>query len=189
MILIVIGFSKSEAQNPCLDSTFGIAGISIYSFGSDTITAKSIDIQNDGKITVGGYIKDSINTDFLLVRFHSNGNIDSSFGASGIVRTDYYNGSIDKAFKLIIQPDGKFLLAGTTENFGIRQLLVIRYNTNGMVDSSFGANGTLLLGSNLYFEDMAIFLNGNILLNGCNFSSTWPMITTNYMYQLTSRRI
>lgn len=69
MVLIVIDFNKSWAQNSCLDPTFGIAGISIHSFGSDSITAKSIDIQNDGKIIVAGYIKDSINTDFFFFDF------------------------------------------------------------------------------------------------------------------------
>ena len=186
MVLIVIGFNKSGAQNSCLDPTFGIAGISIHSFGSDSITAKSINIQNDGKLIVAGYIKDSINTDFIFLRFHSNGNIDSSFGTSGIVRTDYASGSIDKAFKLIIQTDGKFLLAGTTENLGIKQLLVIRYNSNGLIDNSFGTNGAILLGNNLIFEDMAIFLNGNIILGGSNTTSTWPSITTNFIYQINS---
>jgi uncharacterized delta-60 repeat protein len=87
---------------------------------------------------------------------------------------------------LIIQTDGKFLLAGTTENLGIRQLLVIRYNSNGLIDNSFGTNGAILLGNNLIFEDMAIFLNGNIILGGSNTTSTWPSITTNYIYQISS---
>lgn len=55
-------------------------------------------------------------TDFALARYDAHGALDSSFGASGIVTTDFagdpYGGS-DGANALAVQPDGKLVAAGT----------------------------------------------------------------------------
>ncbi len=64
------------------------------------------------------------------------GDLDPSFGAKGIVTTDF-NGNNDIANDVIIQSDGKVIAIGN-EFSGID---LARYNIDGSLDSSFGKNG------------------------------------------------
>jgi uncharacterized delta-60 repeat protein len=69
------------------------------------------------------------------------GDLDPTFGIDGKVTTDLFAGD-DIAFALAIQPDGKFVAAGRTENAitGF-DFALARYNSNGSLDSSFGSAG------------------------------------------------
>src|SRR5687767_11306707 len=66
-----------------LDSTFGSGGIISMHPGSSggSVWAHSIAVQPDGRIVLGGYQ----NPSYALVRFHTNGTLDPSFGSGGIV--------------------------------------------------------------------------------------------------------
>ena len=71
-----------------LDPTFGTAGVVTTSFTPYNDYARAMAIQPDGKIVVAGYTADT-NYDFAVARFNTNGSLDSSFGASGKVTTDF----------------------------------------------------------------------------------------------------
>ena len=94
-----------------LDPTFGSVGKVSTDLGNDSgITA--IAIQPDGKIVAGGNTSSrDTNTDFALARYNEDGTLDSSFGSSGIVVTDFA-GLPDFVDGLALQPDGKIVLAG-----------------------------------------------------------------------------
>ena len=112
---------------------------------------RGLAIQSDGKIIVGGSAysanpKNLSATDTnnaVLVRYNTDGTIDNTFGNEGIVTYNYnviYNSTeINTGVgKLILQPDGKILaLIG-----GAFQPFLIRFNTNGSIDTSFGNNET-----------------------------------------------
>ena len=102
--------------------------------------ANSIAIQSDGKIVVGGNSQAGSNTDFALVRYNKDGKPDSTFGENGIVLHDF--GLDDFAGSIAIQTDGKILSAGSTGT----DCALLRYNTNGETDSSFGDNGKVITG-------------------------------------------
>jgi uncharacterized delta-60 repeat protein len=75
-------------------------------------------------------------------------NLDATFGSSGkVVTRDFGRGK-----DLLVQPDGKILLGGETEVSGIlnNEFAVIRYNTDGTLDSTFGTNGEAALNFDLY---------------------------------------
>ncbi|MDW8425921.1 MAG: delta-60 repeat domain-containing protein [Meiothermus sp.] len=70
------------------------------------------------------------------------GELDASFGTGGKVTTNIFGSSFDQAHALILQPDGKLVAAGTSENTaGNSDFALVRYNPDGTLDPSFGSGG------------------------------------------------
>jgi uncharacterized delta-60 repeat protein len=92
------------------------------------------------------------------------GDIDPSFGGSGVVTTQF--SGFDGASAVAVQADGKIVAAGfaNDSNFNFT-FAVVRYNPDGTLDPSFGTGGTVTLDSlNSLRVDLAIDTNGNILV-------------------------
>jgi uncharacterized delta-60 repeat protein len=126
-----------------LDKTLNGTGKVALAVG-DFSEANAIRIQGDGKILVVGYsrvVASTVNRDFLLLRFNPNGTLDSAFGDSGQVITDFAGfGDIGKG--VAIQADGKIVVAGPAyDSTGNTSAGVSRYNPNGSLDSTFGNAG------------------------------------------------
>ncbi len=140
--------------NGDLDITFGTNGISTTHAQGDNCEAFAIAIQNDGKIVEGGYVyhePDPIHNitsiiEFALARFDINGNLDNSFGISGVVNTIVFLDSVRSVVKsLAIQSDGKIIAAGIVSNLSNDDdFAVVRYNTDGDVDNTFGGGGIVI---------------------------------------------
>ena len=108
-------------------------GIVITPLSTADNEANSMAIQKDGKIVVAGYS----NTDFAIVRYNVDGTLDPGFGKKGIVKTSLHCGD-EHTSAVAIQPDGKIVVAGSTNNGTANDFAVIRYNENGVLDPSFG---------------------------------------------------
>jgi uncharacterized delta-60 repeat protein len=155
--------------NGTLDNTFGTGGLTVIPFAGSTYSlCYDIALQSDGKIILGGYSDDgsTINNDFALARLDTTGAIDSSFGINGRVTTPILTYE-DKGFSLIIQPDDKIILSGSSATPGIR-FSAARYNADGSLDNSFGVSGIMthfFSGSCFSFASV-LQPNGKILLAG-----------------------
>ncbi len=68
------------------------------------------------------------------------GLLDPTFGSGGVV-TNSYSAGIDLARDLLVQPDGKLVIAGNTQGKTGTDFLVSRYNVDGTLDSGFGKGG------------------------------------------------
>jgi uncharacterized delta-60 repeat protein len=148
-----------------LDGSFGAGGIVLTDTGGGGDQAESVAVQSDGKIVVVG--RDWVSTDFVVVRYNADGSLDTSFGG-GIVRTDI-NVSQDWAYDVVIQPDGKILVTGEGFYSGgsAMDVALVRYNSNGSLDTSFGGDGIVITTlSNGYDRGEAIALqpDGRILV-------------------------
>jgi uncharacterized delta-60 repeat protein len=99
-------------------------------------------LQNDGKILLGGSVFKQLTTydDFAVVRLNTDGTADNTFGTNGIVTTDI-EGLYDNAYEILIQDDGKIILGGDGYILDRRHVCLVRYNTDGTVDESFGFFG------------------------------------------------
>jgi uncharacterized delta-60 repeat protein len=138
--------------------------------------ASSVAIQTDGKIVVAGTSRIGTNYDFTVVRYNTDGSLDSSFGNSGTVITDIDANSFDMAKAVAVQSDGKIVAAGWTANgetsFGISKnnFALVRYNANGSPDTSFGQNGKVKTAfdedSSEIIESIAIQPDGKIVAVG-----------------------
>lgn len=95
------------------------------------------------------------------------GTLDPTFGYGGEVVTDF--GLSDYPAKVLIQPDGKIVVAGyKTPSFNYSPSPVVaRYNGDGSLDSSFGNNGVVvnsMTGAPIY--DALLQPDGKIVLVG-----------------------
>ena len=102
-------------------------------------------IQDDGKIVVLGYSNNSRNEDVLLARYNSDGSPDKSFGTGGFVLYD--GGGNDRGLGLVLQDDGKILATGFTYAGRQRDVLLLRYDVNGTLDTMFGTGGAVTYSS------------------------------------------
>ncbi len=133
--------------NGSLDTAFGNNGIVTTPIGTGHDFAKTIKIQADGKILVAGTVfSAALPGQFALVRYNSNGSLDTGFGNDGIVMTPLGSTQTPRAahvFDLAIQSsDGKIISGGFSSGvINSRDFTVIRYNTDGTVDTSFGVDG------------------------------------------------
>ncbi|WP_349617181.1 delta-60 repeat domain-containing protein [Azotobacter salinestris] len=104
----------------------------------------SMALQPDGRILVAGMSRVSgdpnSNYNFSVVRLNADGTLDTSFSDDGKATFDV-GGSYDESRSLTVQPDGKILLAGSSYNpgSGNYDFSVIRLNTDGTLDTSFGS--------------------------------------------------
>ena len=69
------------------------------------------------------------------------GDLDTSFDSDGRVTTSIGNGGNDDNRSVAIQSDGKIVMAGATFNGHNNDFAVIRYNTDGSLDMTFGDGG------------------------------------------------
>jgi uncharacterized delta-60 repeat protein len=160
-----------------VDTAFGTNGfIIITNLFVDGAASKLLLIQSDGKIVVTGSRSVNANfgnLDFYTYRFNTNGTLDTTFGANGIVITDI-NTSQDEATTVIAQPDGKLVVAGIYLSVGDHYFCAVRYNTDGSLDTAFGTNGKAIFGSlapgyEINTMDALIDTDGKILFGLQNF--------------------
>lgn len=148
------------------DYGFGSAGIVITDINSGLDIGKSVVVQPDSKIVVGGYTHVGEKFYMTLLRYNSNGDLDPSFGQNGIVITDINGrrGEMD----LAIQRDGKIVLVAPSEINGSHHFTVVRFNPNGSLDKNFGKNGITktIIGNHSEAESVALDSKGNIIVAG-----------------------
>ncbi|MCP4335309.1 MAG: hypothetical protein GY785_21875, partial [Gammaproteobacteria bacterium] len=110
-----------------LDTTFDGDGKVVTDVGVGNDIAFSVAIQSDGKVIVSGYSGTGIDNDFSMVRYNTDGSLDTSFDGDGRVTTDFGNGD-DQSYGIAIQSDGKILLVGQSYNSADNDLAIARYN-------------------------------------------------------------
>jgi uncharacterized delta-60 repeat protein len=151
---IVIAGSGTDANNlkvfavarftsaGLLDTTFGTNGKATATFFVPSNFGFAAALQPDGKIVLAGYTGET-NTpsDMAIVRFTSTGALDSNFGTNGKARFDFNNTSIDVAYALALQADGKIVIAGYSETAGNDVFALIRVTSTGLLDTTFGNGG------------------------------------------------
>jgi uncharacterized delta-60 repeat protein len=140
-----IALLRYKNTDGTLDTAFGTGGIVTAAIGSGTTSDTcALALQGDGKIVVAGA---SPSGDVILYRYDGTGAPDTSgFGTNGTggkTVTNFATGATSPAMAL--QADGKIVLAGGqgsfTTPFPVDQV-VVRYNTDGTLDTSFNAAGT-----------------------------------------------
>jgi uncharacterized delta-60 repeat protein len=153
--LVIAGTSSSNDSNGkialvryrsdgSLDQSFGRGGKVTTRIGEGvTLTAITSFLvrQPDGKLVAFSSGYRGPYTYFALVRYRSDGSLDTSFGAGGKVTTlinqlDYFPSA------LVLQPDGKLVAAaGTSSAQDSGEFVLVRYSPDGRLDKSFGRSG------------------------------------------------
>lgn len=140
--------------NGTLDSSFGDGGKVVQSVFQGTNpygtsdNGRSVALQPDGKIVVGGYARASEYKDVSsAVRLNTDGSLDTGFAEQGILTLSPVTPDMYSSYATaLVQPDGKILLAGSawgsTGSYvpyqGIAYLaVVVRLNPDGSLDDTF----------------------------------------------------
>ena len=155
------------------DATFGVGGTVTSDFGGVDQEGNSVRQQADGKLVVAGYSGNAPNEDFAVVRYLANGMLDTSFGAAGIAKTAIGPGT-DLGFAVAIQSDQRIVVAGTSVVGGKTQFTVVRYQSSGSLDGTFGRGGIVTTEIGASDECTAITLqrDGRIVLAGTTGNGT-----------------
>jgi uncharacterized delta-60 repeat protein len=173
----VVGFDTEFAlarynSNGTLDASFGAGGRVATAFGGRFEHATSVAIGIDGKIVVAGGSVVGLFNDFALARYNADGTLDAGFGTGGKVLTGF--GVSAQAYSVAVQPDGKIVVAGEANIDGNFDFELVRYNTDGTLDNSFGAGGKVSTDFGLFEQgysyalaySLALQPDGKIVLAG-----------------------
>ena len=156
-------------QDGSIDAGFGNNG-TVKILISREGSFNSVLYKEDGKILSSGSIQsdDYTHANIILVQCFPDGRVDSSFGENGIVITDY--GVNFRTRSMAIQPDGKIVITGERSSNvnDLNKTFVIRYNTDGTLDNSFGNEGKVITAYDLEVNSRKIIVqaDGKILTSG-----------------------
>ena len=176
IVLICMLYSMNLfAQNPGeLDTNFGDNGIYIGDYSSVSI-GRSVAKTDDGKLIVAGTLGFAGSTaNGVVIRLNSGGTLDTSFGDQGMVTTDI--SGAQEFYDVKVLNDGSIIAAGvSTSQATDDDILLVKYTSDGTIDSSFGDQGKILfhydVREGIERGGIQILDDGKILILGTSFSA------------------
>jgi uncharacterized delta-60 repeat protein len=130
-----------------LDNTFGTNGTLVVG-GGNTETFGSVIIDDDGSYVAAGntFTYGSGIMDFYIVKVHSDGTPDDTFGTGGIMVVG--GAGEDYCYDLIKDNDGNYVLAGYTSSFGAggQDAYIIKLNRAGLTCGNMDSGGSFSCG-------------------------------------------
>ena len=158
-----------------IDTSFGANGFvvtPIEQFSPEAVYALAL--QPDGKIIAAGNSSTPsvFTAQFAVVRYNPNGSLDTTFGSGGKAMTDFSTGVNDIIGGVVIQPDGKIVVAGTQNG----KFALARLNANGSMDSSFGTAGKavtqIVTDGNAFANVLLLQTDGKLVVAGSRTGPT-----------------
>lgn len=174
-----------------LDTSFGSSGVAYADFGGPAAgvfdRAANVDLarQADGKLVVVG---GAAGGGFAAARFNPDGSPDGGFGAGGRTTIPIAGGA---ANSVVIQPDGKIVLAGSSGTSPNLRMTLARLNPDGSVDSSFGSGGTSVADPSrdtlaydvALLPDGKFVVVGTVIQEGCGACWTHARFSANGQFE------
>jgi len=168
--ILVAGYSSNGAVknlsvarylvDGTLDISFNYDGLFTHSMGSGDTIARSIVVQDNGRIIVAGSSYD-IEPALAVVALTSDGYLDAGFGDNGQLVLPIHDEDIVTT-DLKIAVDGSIIVGATVEGAdSISFPLVVKINSEGEFVSEFGEDGILR-----YEQDYGIEIHSLVLLDG-----------------------
>jgi uncharacterized delta-60 repeat protein len=154
-------------ENGDLDTSFGTDGfLNLFDEGY-TIEPSSFYLFEDGDIEITGNINGPYYSGCKL-RFEANADPDTSYGDNGAVTI---SGNADVyTYNSYVQADGKTVLLGLTD-----ELVLIRLNQDGSIDTSFGTQGFWYPGFTTTYDSAvaaAILAGDEMIVLGSSYTFT-----------------
>ncbi|CAK8711330.1 hypothetical protein KKHLCK_00320 [Candidatus Electrothrix laxa] len=154
-------------SNGSLDREFGLEGMMVTAVSDSDDEITGVAVQSDGKILLTGTALGDEGRVVVLARYQSNGTPDYTFADEGFALSAV--GTDVRAESLLLTEEGRILIAGTYSEEENTALMVLGYDDNGDVDTSFGYEGVTVpldgtVSSSGY--GMAVRDDGSILVAG-----------------------
>lgn len=120
-------------SNGALDLNFGTGGYQMFNQGGYFGQLNSIAIQTDNKIVGTGRFESNLNpnnVDVAVIRLHSNGQIDNTFGSGGMI-TNHASAGDDIANRILQAPNGTLVVTGYAQNVSgiLDDFMLLNYTT------------------------------------------------------------
>jgi uncharacterized delta-60 repeat protein len=187
-IALLAGMAWAAEGAGMLDASFGAgeddgtpAGVVSTSLGDGDDVAEDLVVGADGTVSVVGNRFNGQSNDIVLLRYTTDGSFDATFGVgeddgtpNGVVNISLGEGN-DFGTAVAVQADGKLVVAGYHEEGTSTNMVVLRVNTDGTLDQSFGTaddgteNGIVNIslgdGDDIA-RDIAVQADGKIVIAG-----------------------
>jgi uncharacterized delta-60 repeat protein len=162
--IVVAGYTNTLGSNDVqairlnanggLDTTFNTSivggrvtgGTQVINLTGDD-RGQAVALQSDGKIVIAGHTDRFVDKDIQVVRLDGNGTVDLTFnpgitpaGPAGGVSIVRQQGN-DQGQAVALQADGKIVVGGYTDRFGLNDFLVMRFSGTGALDTTFDIDG------------------------------------------------
>ena len=149
------------------DISFNINGIlTIDRGGRDS--GNAVVVQPNGLIVVAGESSNGSNSDLIVVRLTAGGFPDVSFNITGVVIID--RGGNDSGNALVLQPNGKILVSGSSSSGADQDCITVRLNPDGLRDTTFRVDGIVIFEGTAGDDDsgnaIALQFDGKVLVAG-----------------------
>jgi uncharacterized delta-60 repeat protein len=169
------------------DPSFGYKGERYFDLSTQS-SFKAIKMQNDGKLVVAG----NKSVALTIARITENATLDTTFSSDGR-DTPLIGSSAGFSKSISIQPDGKIIISGNVYYgaLGYYQPVVVRYLSNGKLDTTFSNGGISKILVSTVFHDGCFSIlqpNGKLIVGGdINTNSTTK--TDLFLFRLTTGTI
>ncbi len=150
------------------DTAFGPEGTLRTDFGGHD-RAEAAALQADGKLVAAGFIgQDGMST--MAVARYTDGGLDPTFSGDGWATGAFGRGS--SADSMVVQPDGKIVVAGRVAGSKVN-IALVRFLPDGNLDPHFGAAGMVEtnVGSDVMVGDAAVTPDGHLLVAGTKYGT------------------
>jgi uncharacterized delta-60 repeat protein len=168
---LLIDFFEDGGVNP----SFADAGYALLNVAPNTDCAISGVLAADTEVIGFGTFSNTTSgatSDFLLARLRADGTLNPAFGFGGFVQTTLPGGQ-SSAYAAVRQTDGRLVVVGTTFDAGRSYAVVVRYNDDGTLDSTFAQFGKALFPVGAQATAVGLQSDGRIVVAG-GISITGP---------------
>ena len=155
--------------NGKIDENFGLDGRLVVDVLGISDVAYTVACTQDNKIILAGQSNSNSISDMTMLAFNADGSKYTEFGTDGVVVNNLTSGG-DYCFDMLIQKDGKILLAGfVAGNGSIADFALLRYNADGSLDPTFANDGVAINDFNKSTDEaygVSLQKDGKILVAG-----------------------
>ena len=143
MVLIGVSSGGSFAADSD-DAGMSLQDVTVTDFDIFDDEPHGIAVQNDGRIVVVGSSNNGSDDDLAVVRYLSDGTLDTTFDSDGRTTISVGHGD-DGAYGVAVQDDGKIVVAGYTHTDDNTDVAVVRLTVDGALDHEFDTDGQVVL--------------------------------------------
>lgn len=166
--------STNPVDQGDFDTTFGSIGLVTTSLRTED-HAYGVAVQTDGKIVAAGQTYGFPNTSGMIVRYNTDGTLDSTFDGDGIATLPSA-----RLTDVVIQNDGKIVVVGWGASGGAQEgnYMLARFTTSGALDTTFDTDGVVItdLGGSDFASAIALASDGKLVVAGLKDFSVWAIV-------------
>jgi uncharacterized delta-60 repeat protein len=110
----------------------------------------------------------NVSGDYVFARFDASGELDPTFGNGGLATYDQPDWTLPHPDALLVQPDGKIVVASEDGSFGTNSFTIFRLLPDATPDPTFGENGVVVTEGFdfLFVYDATLLPDGRLVVGG-----------------------